>query len=111
MRPEVEAELLESLRQIGPPPCDAFQCEYRPLCRQKELACSAFRKYSSDRGRSLAPRPAGERPTKIIWLEIFRPKATGPGGHRPGAGRKKKQESRPRVRPPANSLIKEIPNG
>lgn len=111
MRPEVEDELRESLKRVGPPPCEAFRCEYRALCAQKELACSAFKRYSFDRARALVPRPEGERPTKIIWLEIFRPKVTGPGGYRPGAGRKKAQARRPRVRPPVNSLMKEISNG
>lgn len=90
MRPEVAKEIAETWGSIGEPPCEKFSCACRPLCKEKELACSAFVSYLDGRSE---PKPAMERPTRILFLQHMRHGSTTYNSREAGPGRPAKQRN------------------
>ena len=76
MRDIVAVEIIEALAAIGPPPCEAQKCQYFRLCKEKQLACTAFVEYVADRVATINP---AERPTRILFLRHVANPATKPG--------------------------------
>lgn len=86
---------LELWGETPAPPCEEHKCSDFVRCGVLGLACHSFAEYVRT-GKVYPP----STPTARIFDELNMPLAPH-----------LTQKNRSRVRPPANSLIKEIPNG
>lgn len=66
------AQLHESLKAVGPPPCEwPRRCSHYTYCQTQETACNDYAKYLSKETGSRARKNGGRDPSRRLFVQLF----------------------------------------
>lgn len=68
----MKRNITQALNSQPAPPCDIFDCENKPLCASRHLACRAFGFYLSSAAGRFSGAPMFREPDGIIYEKIFK---------------------------------------